>query len=135
MKIETYIDSLVSYAMNNGLAEPADHVVLTNRLLDILRKKGLSFKGFVDFKLPGIHITSITNRVIDVDEIERRIAAISQVDGTPCTVFAMAGFARFSKLGDVEAMKRYNRDRRLERRAAWHGSSGGESDVVASLLL
>ena len=38
MKIETYIDSLVSYAMNNGLAEPEDHIVLTNRLLDILRK-------------------------------------------------------------------------------------------------
>ena len=38
MKIETYIDSLVSYAMNNGLAEPVDHVVLTNRLLDLLRK-------------------------------------------------------------------------------------------------
>ena len=38
MKIETYIDSLVSYAMNNGLAEPADHVVLVNRLLDLLRK-------------------------------------------------------------------------------------------------
>ena len=37
MKIETYIDSLVSYAMNTGLAEPVDHVVLTNRLLDILR--------------------------------------------------------------------------------------------------
>ena len=37
MKIETYIDSLVSYAMNCGLAEPADHVVLTNRLLDLLR--------------------------------------------------------------------------------------------------
>ena len=37
MKIETYIDSLVSYAMNNGLAEPVDHQVLTNRLLDILR--------------------------------------------------------------------------------------------------
>ena len=37
MKIETYIDSLVSYAMNNGLAEPVDHLVLTNRLLDILR--------------------------------------------------------------------------------------------------
>ena len=37
MKIETYIDSLVSYAMNNGLAEPADHMVLTNRLLDLLR--------------------------------------------------------------------------------------------------
>ena len=37
MKIETYIDSLVSYAMNNCLAEPVDHQVLTNRLLDILR--------------------------------------------------------------------------------------------------
>ena len=36
MKIETYIDSLVSYAMNAGLAEPVDHQVLTNRLLDLL---------------------------------------------------------------------------------------------------
>ena len=38
MKIETCIDSLVSYAMNRGLAEPVDHQVLTNRLLDILRR-------------------------------------------------------------------------------------------------
>ena len=38
MKIETCIDSLVSYAMNTGLAEPCDHQVLTNRLLDILHK-------------------------------------------------------------------------------------------------
>ena len=37
MKIETCIDSLVSYAMNRGLAEPVDHMVLTNRLLDLLR--------------------------------------------------------------------------------------------------
>ena len=37
MKIETCIDSLVSYAMNCGLAQPVDHQVLTNRLLDILR--------------------------------------------------------------------------------------------------
>ena len=36
MQIETYIDSLVSYAMNAGLAEPCDHMVLTNRLLDLL---------------------------------------------------------------------------------------------------
>ncbi len=36
MKIETYIDSLVSYAMNTGLAEPCDHQVLTNRLLELL---------------------------------------------------------------------------------------------------
>ena len=38
MKIETYIDSLVSYAMNTGLADPCDHQVLTNRLLRILHK-------------------------------------------------------------------------------------------------
>ena len=38
MKIETYIDSLISYAMNAGLAEPCDHQVLLNRLLDLLRK-------------------------------------------------------------------------------------------------
>ena len=38
MKIETYIDALVSYAMNTGLAEPEDHVVLVNRLLDLLGK-------------------------------------------------------------------------------------------------
>ena len=38
MQIETYIDSLVSYAMNAGLAEPCDHVVLTNRLLDLMGK-------------------------------------------------------------------------------------------------
>lgn len=37
MKIETYIDALVSYGMNRGLAEPEDHQVLVNRLLDILR--------------------------------------------------------------------------------------------------
>ena len=38
MKIETYLDSLISYAMNCGLAEPEDHQVLLNRLLDLLRK-------------------------------------------------------------------------------------------------
>ena len=37
MNIITCIDSLVSYAMNNGLAEPVDHQVLSNRLLDLLR--------------------------------------------------------------------------------------------------
>ena len=38
MQIETYIDSLISYAMNAGLAEPCDHVLLTNRLLELLGK-------------------------------------------------------------------------------------------------
>ncbi len=38
MKIETYIDAFVSYVMNAGLAEPEDHWVLVNRILDILQK-------------------------------------------------------------------------------------------------
>ena len=38
MKIETYIDSLVTYAVNCGLAEPVDRQVLTNRLLDLLHR-------------------------------------------------------------------------------------------------
>ena len=38
MRIETYIDALVSYAMNTGLAESEDQQVLTNRLLDLLAK-------------------------------------------------------------------------------------------------
>ena len=37
MKIETCIDSLVCYAMNHGLAEPVDHICLTNRLLEALK--------------------------------------------------------------------------------------------------
>ena len=37
MKIETYIDALISYAMNCGLAQPEDHTVLVNRLLEMLQ--------------------------------------------------------------------------------------------------
>ena len=36
MKIETCIDSLVCYAMNTQLAQPEDHIYLTNRLLEAL---------------------------------------------------------------------------------------------------
>ena len=39
MTVETCIDSLVAYAMNHGLAEPVDHQVLTNRLLDLLHRE------------------------------------------------------------------------------------------------
>ena len=38
MKIETYIDSLVSYAMRTGLAEPEDRSYLVNKLLALLHK-------------------------------------------------------------------------------------------------
>ena len=38
MQIETYIDSLISYAMNAQLTQPEDHMVIQNRLLEVLRK-------------------------------------------------------------------------------------------------
>ena len=54
MTIETCIDSLVSYAMNNGLAEPVDHMVLTNRLLDLLRKEhGFFAQRLLTFEYEG----------------------------------------------------------------------------------
>ena len=37
MKIETLIESLVSYAMNKGLALPEDHTILINKLLEVLQ--------------------------------------------------------------------------------------------------
>ncbi len=37
MTIETCIDSLVSYAMNKGLTQPEDHIVVVNRLLEALK--------------------------------------------------------------------------------------------------
>ena len=36
MKIETYIDALISYGMNKGLTQPEDHIYLQNRLLEVL---------------------------------------------------------------------------------------------------
>ena len=36
MKIETLLESLISYAMNKGLALPEDHTVLLNKLLEVL---------------------------------------------------------------------------------------------------
>ena len=68
------------------------------------------------------------------DEIERRLMSIARVDGTPCTVYALAGFVRFSALGDVEDMKRYNRDKRLARREKGEGGMEG-NDVITSLVL
>jgi ferredoxin len=52
--------------------------VAGSRLRSVLRKKGIALKGFADITMPGIHITSITNRQIDVDEIERRIGVASE---------------------------------------------------------
>ena len=70
------------------------------------------------------------------DTMEQRLADISNIDGTPVTIYALAGYSRFSKLGDVEAMKRHNRDRRLERRPDHvKNIDKSASDIVTSSLL
>ncbi len=69
------------------------------------------------------------------DEIERRLVSIAEVDGTPCTIFALAGYALYSKHEDIEAMKRYNRERRIERRDAWADQGLNEADIITSSIL
>lgn len=68
------------------------------------------------------------------DEVERRLSSISQIDDTPCTVYALASFARYSDHRDIEAMKRSNRDKRLLRQDE-RGEVGNESDIITSSLL
>ncbi|MBQ3328947.1 MAG: EAL domain-containing protein [Eggerthellaceae bacterium] len=68
------------------------------------------------------------------DEVERRLMAIVEVDGAPCTVYALAGFARYSEIQDVEAMKRHNRNRHAKRRDDSEGMPS-QGDVITSTLL
>ena len=44
----------------------------------IFRAKGKRFKGFAEFKFPGIHITSVTHKPIDDEEVARRILTSSE---------------------------------------------------------
>ena len=76
---------------------------------------------FTDEELQGI-----------CDDIEHAIMGIAQIDGTPCTVFALAEFSRFSEYGDIDAMKRHNRDMRFQRRKTLSG--GFEEEDIPSLF-
>ena len=67
-------------------------------------------------------------------DIERGLMSIVEIDGTPCTVYALAGFARYSILQDVEAMKRYNQAHRVERRDEFAGHPD-PGDVITSSML
>ena len=68
------------------------------------------------------------------DQVERRLMGIARVDGTPCTVYALASYSLFSQMGDLEAMKRHNLEIRSTRRDKWIGASGDADVVVSSLL-
>lgn len=49
-----------------------------SQLKAIFRKKGMRYKGFAEFKFPGIHITSITHKPISDKEVEERIQTSSK---------------------------------------------------------
>ena len=149
MKIETLIDSLVSYAMNRGLAEPVDHQVLTNRLLDILRKDDYEpsdepqsedleeiLSGILDYAVEkGLCEDNITARdIFDTRimgavtpmprEVVRTFAekyAISPMEATDW-------YYRFSC--DTDYIRRY----RIAKDMRWKYESGyGEMDITINL--
>lgn len=76
-------------------------------------------QGATDEQLQGI-----------CDKIEDSLRSIAEIDGTPCTVYALAGFARYSEFLDIEAMKRYNRQRRIQRRTDTGGIAASSDFII-----
>ena len=149
MKIETYIDSLVSYAMNNGLAEPVDHMVLTNRLLDLLHKDDYEpsdepqtedleeiLAGILDYAVAkGLCDDGITARDIfdtrimgAVTPMPREVVRTFREKYTHSPVEATDWYYRFSC--DTDYIRRY----RIRKDMRWkYDSPYGELDITINL--
>ena len=149
MKIETYIDSLVAYAMNNGLAEPVDHMVLTNRLLDLLRKDDYEpsdellmedveeiLAGMLDYAVEkGICDDGITARDIfdtrimgAVTPMPREVIRTFNEKYAQDPVAATDWYYKFSC--DTDYIRRY----RIKKDMRWkYASEYGEIDVTINL--
>ena len=149
MKIETYIDSLVSYAMNNGLAEPVDHMVLTNRLLDLLHKDDYEpsdepqtedleeiLAGILDYAVvKGLCDDGITARDIfdtrimgAVTPMPREVVRTFREKYTHSPVEATDWYYRFSC--DTDYIRRY----RIRKDMRWkYDSPYGELDITINL--
>ena len=149
MKIETYMDSLVSYAMNRGLAEPVDHQVLTNRLLDILRKDDYEpsdepqsedleeiLAGILDYAVAqGLCEDNITARDIfdtrimgAVTPMPREVIRTFREKYEASPVEATDWYYRFSC--DTDYIRRY----RIKKDMRWkYPSEYGEMDITINL--
>jgi len=149
MKIETYIDSLVSYAMNNGLAEPVDHMVLTNRLLDLLHKDDYEpsdevlsedleeiLAGILDYAVEkGICDDGITARDIfdtrimgAVTPMPREVIRTFEDKYNQDPVAATDWYYKFSC--DTDYIRRY----RIKKDMRWkYASEYGEIDITINL--
>jgi len=149
MKIETYIDSLVSYAMNHGLAEPVDHQVLTNRLLDLLHKDDYEpsdepqtedleeiLAGILDYAVAnGLCDDGITARDIfdtrimgAVTPMPREVIRTFRENYAKSPVEATDWYYRFSC--DTDYIRRY----RIAKDMRWkYPSPYGEMDITINL--
>ena len=149
MKIETCIDSLVSYAMNRGLAEPVDHQVLTNRLLDILRLDDYELSdepqsedleeilaGILDYAVAhGLCEDNITARDIfdtrimgAVTPMPREVVRTFKEKYAISPVEATDWYYRFSC--DTDYIRRY----RIAKDMRWkYASDYGEMDITINL--
>ena len=149
MKIETCIDSLVSYAMNRGLAEPVDHQVLTNRLLDILRRDDYEpsdepqsedleeiLSGILDYAVAqGLCEDNITARDIfdtrimgAVTPMPREVVRTFEEKYALSPVEATDWYYQFSC--DTDYIRRY----RIAKDMRWkYASDYGEMDITINL--
>ena len=149
MKITTCVDSLVSYAMNAGLAEPADHQVLVNRLLDLLRiddyvpseepqSEDLEeiLAGFLDYAVEkGLCDDGITARDIfdtrimgAITPMPREVIGIFDYLYWQDPVLATDWYYKFSC--DTDYIRRY----RIAKDMRWkYASQYGEMDITINL--
>ena len=149
MKIETYIDSLVSYAMNTGLAEPCDHMVLVNRLLDLMGKDDYEpsdepqteeleeiLKGMLDYACEkGLCDDNITARDLfdtrimgALTPMPREVIGIFNHLYAEDPVAATDWYYKFSC--DTDYIRRY----RIKKDMRWkYASEYGEIDITINL--
>ena len=149
MRIETYIDALVSYAMNTGLAEPEDHIVLVNRLLDLLGKPDYvpsdepqpdDLEEILDGMLAyAVEQGLCSERITDKDLFDTRImGALTPMPREVTRTFrekyaenpvkATDWYYKFS--GDADYIRRY----RIVKDMRWkYASEYGELDITINL--
>ena len=149
MKIETYIDSLISYAMNTGLAQPEDRIYLTNRVLDLLKMDDYTpsdellikdlesiLKGILDYACAkGICDDGITARDIfdtrimgTLTPMPREVISTFRALFEESPVKATDWYYNFSC--DIDYIRRY----RIAKDMRWkYASDYGELDITINL--
>ena len=149
MNVDHYIDSLVAYALINGLARPEDSQVLVNRLLDIIRKDDYSpapgpLTEDLEQILAGILDYAVENGLCD-DGITARDIFDTRIMGaiTPMPR-EVIGIFRYLYLQDPEAATDwyykfscdtdYIRRYRIAKDMRWkYDSEYGELDITINL--